>query len=152
MTHCGFESGINDVPYFWRKNVLPEPWLLHQPLPLRIILGGCLWCPCARLCTHRSLEHLNMPLVRHKDMLHRVWPEITRGEGIWTFGQGGVLLLDPDTLQSSPALTQTPHSASPEQHPLHIPASDASPCSTVSFQSRGCAFATIPVLFYHYFV
>lgn len=93
MTYCGFESGVNDVPYFQRKNVPPQPWSLHLQFALRSILSGCPRCLCARVCPHWSLAHLDMPMVRHKDMVHRVWPEVMRGKGIWTFGQGGVLLL-----------------------------------------------------------
>ena len=95
MAFCGFESSFSDGPYFQRKNVLPEPWPLHLQLALRSILGSCLWCPCARLCTHWSLAHLHMPMVWHKGILHRVWPEVMRREGVWTFGQGGILLLGP---------------------------------------------------------
>lgn len=46
--------------------------------------------------------HLDMPMVRHKDRLHWVWPEVTR-EGPWTLDEQ-FCLWDPATLQSSPAL------------------------------------------------
>lgn len=65
------------------------------------------WVPMVPMCQAVHTLEPGTPRHAHGEAqgLHRVWPEGMRGEGTWTFGQGGSDCWDPATLQSSPALS-----------------------------------------------